>query len=103
MEGIPGAQSWNSWICRRTGRDYTRARHPATRVRRGIDRKVTPYPLRTSRFTLDGLEGEIMGKQAAAIHLVGGGPKGILRVRLVRRDLGRYAGMDILDYYGSEF
>ncbi|WP_010101956.1 hypothetical protein [Verminephrobacter aporrectodeae] len=44
-----------------------------------------------------------MGKQAAAIHLVGGGPKGILRVRLVRRDLGRYAGMDILDYYGSEF
>ncbi|MCW8165550.1 hypothetical protein D8B22_18520 [Verminephrobacter aporrectodeae subsp. tuberculatae] len=52
-------------------------------------------------FTLDGLEGEIMGKQAAAIHLVGGGPKGILRVRLVRRDLGRYAGMDILDYWSD--
>ena len=38
-------------------------------------------------FTTDGLEGEIIGKQAELIELVGGGPKGMLHVALVRKDL----------------
>ncbi|WP_265286057.1 hypothetical protein [Verminephrobacter eiseniae] len=38
-------------------------------------------------FTTDGLEGEIIGKQAEFIELVGGGPKGMLHVALVRKDL----------------
>lgn len=37
-------------------------------------------------FITDGLEGEITGKQAEFIELVGGGPKGSLRVVLMRKD-----------------
>ncbi|ABM56042.1 hypothetical protein [Verminephrobacter eiseniae] len=54
------------------------------------DRGDEPQPdtARTRHeFTTDGLEGEITGRQAEIIELVGGGPKGILHVALVRKDL----------------
>ncbi|WP_236610744.1 hypothetical protein [Verminephrobacter aporrectodeae] len=38
-------------------------------------------------FTIEALEGEIFGKQAARIHLMGAGPKGTFLVALVRKDL----------------
>ncbi|MCW5319926.1 hypothetical protein D5039_01675 [Verminephrobacter aporrectodeae subsp. tuberculatae] len=38
-------------------------------------------------FTIEALEGEILGKQAALIHLVGAGPKGIFQVMLYRKEL----------------
>ena len=37
-------------------------------------------------FTLDGLEGEITGKQAEAIQIIGGGPKGFMQLVLMRKD-----------------
>lgn len=37
-------------------------------------------------FTLDGLEGEITGKQAEAIQIIGGGPKGSMQLVLMRKD-----------------
>ncbi|MCW8177493.1 hypothetical protein [Verminephrobacter aporrectodeae] len=38
-------------------------------------------------FTIEGLEGEILGKQAALIHLIGGGPKGVFQIMLYRKEL----------------
>ncbi|WP_454708241.1 hypothetical protein [Delftia acidovorans] len=37
-------------------------------------------------FSLDGLEGEITGKQAQTIQILGGGPKGFMQLVLMRKD-----------------
>jgi hypothetical protein len=37
-------------------------------------------------FSLEGLEGEITGKQAQAIQILGGGPKGVMQLVLMRKD-----------------
>ncbi|MCW5221326.1 hypothetical protein D5041_16690 [Verminephrobacter aporrectodeae subsp. tuberculatae] len=58
---------------------------PGEDLRPGAPHPDTP---RTQHdFTIEGLEGEILGKQAALIHLVGGGPKGVFQVMLVRKEL----------------
>ncbi|MCW5255769.1 hypothetical protein D5038_05185 [Verminephrobacter aporrectodeae subsp. tuberculatae] len=51
--------------------------------RTSVQTGITSY---NHSFTLDGLEGEILGKQAASIYLVGGGAKGALQVTLRRKD-----------------
>ncbi|MCW8200580.1 hypothetical protein D8B23_19775, partial [Verminephrobacter aporrectodeae subsp. tuberculatae] len=50
-------------------------------------------------FTIEGLEGEIFGKQAARIHLLGAGPQGTFRVELVRKDLFELMGKNPVIHY----
>ncbi|MCW8203264.1 hypothetical protein [Verminephrobacter aporrectodeae] len=58
---------------------------PGEDLRPGAPHPDTP---RTRHdFTIEGLEGEILGKQAALIHLVGAGPKGIFQIMLYRKEL----------------
>ncbi|MCW5323075.1 hypothetical protein D5039_18595 [Verminephrobacter aporrectodeae subsp. tuberculatae] len=50
-------------------------------------------------FTIETLEGDIVGKQAALINLWGTGPKGIVRVVLVRKDLFELMGKNPVIHY----
>ncbi|WP_265645910.1 hypothetical protein, partial [Verminephrobacter aporrectodeae] len=50
-------------------------------------------------FAIEALEGDIVGKQAALINLWGTGPKGIVRVVLVRKDLFELMGKNPVIHY----
>ncbi len=63
---------------------------PAGDVRAEAPRHDTP--LTRQDYTLDGLEGEITGKQAEIIHILGAGPQGTMQLMLMRKDK---AGPDV--------
>ncbi|WP_010106639.1 hypothetical protein [Verminephrobacter aporrectodeae] len=49
-------------------------------------------------FTIEELEGEILGKQASLIHLVGAGPKGVFQVMLYRKELFELMDDPVINY-----
>lgn len=63
---------------------------PASDVRADAPRPDTP--LTRQDYTLDSLEGEITGKQAEIIHILGAGPQGTMQLMLMRKDK---AGPDV--------